>query len=156
MECEGNGSRTEFRITAEVHDAIVRHVEQRLPYESGGIVTATAQLQEMRFVPIESMLLSSTRYIASAPLLVRAVLTAYRQGAKVVCTVHSHPHGVAHPSARDFADAYAYDDMIHLIAGFYNGVTAIRAFQYAPIMDGHFTAVPVDLTRVDSKEFPPQ
>lgn len=116
-------------------DRIVRHLRRALPNEGvgligverierGGIVIA----QSRRFYPGSNSRASPTRYEMDAHDLIAALRDIDRQGWALGAIVHSHPIGLATPSATDIAE-FLYPEALLVIASFAESTVDVQAWK---------------------------
>jgi proteasome lid subunit RPN8/RPN11 len=71
---------------------------------------------------------SARRFHISAAAIAHASAHARAQGLEVIGFYHSHPRGIAEPSAEDLRDASAWPGYLHLIAA-PNDTPTLRAYR---------------------------
>ena len=84
----------------------------------------------MRAVPMDNAAASPVRFRIDdrAHIELRRSLRRARPPLRILGVYHSHPAGVAWPSASDVAEAH-YPDWVHLIVGLGGGRAALRGFR---------------------------
>jgi proteasome lid subunit RPN8/RPN11 len=119
-----------------VLDAIFGHAREALPGECCGLLVGTDD-RVLEAVPIRNNAVDPSRYQLDPQAHIEARRAARRRGLDVIGFYHSHPRGVAEPSATDLAEA-TYPDQVYLIVSVRDGDTAAgeRRFGWAPSPPG--------------------
>jgi proteasome lid subunit RPN8/RPN11 len=105
----------EFTIATTALTTIIEHAAAAAPHEACGIVVGSATAIAAAIPARNIAARPATSFEIDPQTLIDVQRTARRDGAEVVGWYHSHPNGVAAPSATDAARA-AGDDRLWLIA----------------------------------------
>ncbi len=128
----------EFTIATTALTTIIEHAAAAAPLEACGIVVGTATSIAAAIPTRNAAARALTSFEIDPQALIDVQRTARHDGAHVVGWYHSHPNGVAQPSAIDAARA-AGDDKLWLIVAA-GAVSAWRAGAGGTV-HGRFTPV---------------
>ncbi len=108
-------------------DVMRAHVAACAPEEACGLL-AGRDGRCVDVLPLTNVLHSPTRYRVAPEELFEAFMALERNGRELLGIFHSHPAGVAYPSATDVAEAY-YPSCAYFIWALRDGEWACRAFR---------------------------
>ena len=118
-----------IRLPQAVRRSILRQARSAQPLECCGLLVG--RRSHVLFAwPVRNLAASAVRYEVDprAHIDLRRVLRRFTPELAIIGVYHSHPRGLAVPSAADVSEAL-YEDWIHLIVGLGGARAEVAAFR---------------------------
>jgi proteasome lid subunit RPN8/RPN11 len=118
----------DLTLAPGILEQLIAHSRESLPQEGCGLIAGQGNLGE-RFIPIKNSAASEHMYEMEPEQLIPALRSLRESGEQLIAIYHSHPKGLAVPSARDMEQA-SYPRAAHVIVSLENRERPdVRAFR---------------------------